>query len=422
MGFIKAFTGSLSGTFADQWKDFYKPMDGVSATAGLFRAVPQGTNNGRGENTKGSNNIISNGSKIVVPEGTALITMQDGGITGIITDAGGYIYNSTDPNSQSIFVGDGIISSTIKSSWEKFKFGGQPGAEQLAFYVNLKIISDIRFGTPAPIKWNDSYFESKVGAVARGTYSLKISDPILFIKNFVPVQYLQSNSEPFDFNDVDNKAGDQLLQEFVNTLSAGITMLSRDAKANGVDTYDYISENRIKFGQAMSTEVENNYHWQTERGLEIENVTLTLEYDEATEELLKEFQQDDKEIRKAKRMLNEVEARRGEIYSQNMSGMMAAATGQAMQSAASNENGAMMGFMGMNMAQQNGANMFGAFNNYQQPQQQMQQQPQQSTQQDQPVQPTQDSTTKLLEMKKLLDAGAITQEEYDRVKAQVLGL
>ena len=94
MGFIQAFKGSLSGTFADQWKDFFVPMPGVPGTAGIFPAVQQGTNNGRGENTKGSNNIITNGSKFVVPDGLALITVQDGAITGLITEPGGFIYSS----------------------------------------------------------------------------------------------------------------------------------------------------------------------------------------------------------------------------------------------------------------------------------------------------------------------------------------
>ena len=84
MGFIKAFTGALGGTFADQWKDFYVPRADVAGTAALFQAVPQSQNNGRGENYKGNENIISNGSKIVVPEGMALITLQDGQITGLI--------------------------------------------------------------------------------------------------------------------------------------------------------------------------------------------------------------------------------------------------------------------------------------------------------------------------------------------------
>ena len=134
MGFIKAFSGALGGTFADQWKDFYGPRQGIPSTAGLFSAVPQGTNAGRGENVKGSTNIITNGSKIIVPEGTALVTLQDGKVTGLIAEPGGYEFRSDDINSKSLFAGDGIIASTIKESWERFKFGGQPGSQQLAFY------------------------------------------------------------------------------------------------------------------------------------------------------------------------------------------------------------------------------------------------------------------------------------------------
>ena len=113
MGFIKAFSGAMGATFADQWLDFYEPMKGVPATAGLFRAVPKGTNAGVGENYKGQNNVITNGSKIIVPEGTALITMQDGQITGLIAEPGGFEFKSDDPNSRSMFAGDGILSSTI---------------------------------------------------------------------------------------------------------------------------------------------------------------------------------------------------------------------------------------------------------------------------------------------------------------------
>ena len=120
MGFIKAFSGAMGATFADQWLDFYEPMKGVPATAGLFRAVPKGTNAGVGENYKGQNNVSTNGSKIIVPEGTALITMQDGQITGLIAEPGGFEFKSDDPNSRSMFAGDGILDfinlSTFSSS------------------------------------------------------------------------------------------------------------------------------------------------------------------------------------------------------------------------------------------------------------------------------------------------------------------
>src|SRR5690625_6190278 len=84
MGFIKAFAGALGGTMADQWKDFLVPPPGLAPTAAIFPAVPQEQNRGRGSNTRASEHIITNGSKIVVPEGFALITLQDGQITGLI--------------------------------------------------------------------------------------------------------------------------------------------------------------------------------------------------------------------------------------------------------------------------------------------------------------------------------------------------
>jgi membrane protease subunit (stomatin/prohibitin family) len=250
MGFIKAFSGALGGTFADQWKDFYVPKAGVPATAAIFEAVPQGTNAGRGENYKGSENIITNGSKIVVPEGTALITLQDGAITGLIAEPGGFIYSSDDPSSKSIFSGGGILASTIGQSWERFKFGGQPGAQQTAFYINLKEIPNNRFGTQSEIYWDDAYLNAQVGAITRGTYTLKITDPILFVKNFVPTKYLIPNAPIFDFADMDNDAGAQLFNEVVSSLSAAFSNYTNDpSKGNRISK---IQGDQIGFAKSLT--------------------------------------------------------------------------------------------------------------------------------------------------------------------------
>ncbi|MBS1848527.1 MAG: SPFH domain-containing protein, partial [Actinobacteria bacterium] len=157
MAFIKAFAGALGGTMADQWKDFLMPPPGLAPTAALFPGVPQGQNEGRGSNTKGSANIITNGSKLIVPEGYALVTFQDGELTGYVAEPGGFTWTSDDQNSKSFFAGDGVIDSTVKTSWERFKFGGQPGSQQLVFYVNLKEIPNNRFGTQSEIYWDDAY-------------------------------------------------------------------------------------------------------------------------------------------------------------------------------------------------------------------------------------------------------------------------
>lgn len=400
MGFIKAFSGALGGTLADQWKDFYGPKSGVPGTAALFQAVPQGQNNGRGENYKGNENIITNGSKIVVPEGTALITMQDGAITGFIAEPGGFEFRSDDINSKSMFAGDGIFGQTIKSTWEKVKFGGQPGSQQLAFYVNLKEIPNNRFGTQSEIYWDDAFFGTQVGAVTRGTYTLKIVDPLLFVKNFVPAKYLQPNAPIFDFADLDNDAAGQLFNEVVGSLSAAFSNYTNDpSKGNRMSK---IQGDQIGFAQSLTVAVEEGYQWKSDRGLEIvKTAILAIEYDEDTKELMKD-------VKKA----DALSGARGNSFMQQ-------AAARGMQAAGEN-GGSGMAFMGMGM---NAAgNMMGAMqqpntgSTYQPNFGQNGQVPQSNNAQES------DSTTRLLEAKKLLDAGVITQEDYDKLKSQILGI
>ncbi len=400
MGFIKAFSGALGGTLADQWKDFYGPKSGVPGTAALFQAVPQGQNNGRGENYKGNENIITNGSKIVVPEGTALITMQDGAITGFIAEPGGFEFRSDDINSKSMFAGDGIFGQTIKSTWEKVKFGGQPGSQQLAFYVNLKEIPNNRFGTQSEIYWDDAFFGTQVGAVTRGTYTLKIVDPLLFVKNFVPAKYLQPNAPIFDFADLDNDAAGQLFNEVVGSLSAAFSNYTNDpSKGNRMSK---IQGDQIGFAQSLTVAVEEGYQWKSDRGLEIvKTAILAIEYDEDTKELMKD-------VKKA----DALSGARGNSFMQQ-------AAARGMQAAGEN-GGSGMAFMGMGM---NAAgNMMGAM---QQPNTGSTYQPNFGQNGQVPQSnnvPESDSTTRLLEAKKLLDAGVITQEDYDKLKSQILGI
>ena len=392
MGFIKAFTGALGGTFADEWKDFYVPRGNVPATAAIFGAEKKGTDAGRGENTKGSENIITNGSK-VVPEGTALITLQDGAITGCITEPGGFIFQSNDQNSQSFLAGNGIISSTLKTSWERFKFGGIPAAEQIAIYVNLKEIPGNMFGTQSEIYWDDAYMNSQVGAITRGTYSLKIVDPILFVKNFVPADYLRPNAPVFDFADMDNVAGTQLFNEVVGSLSAAFSNYTNDPdKGNRITK---IQGDQIGFANSLSQAVEEGYRWKSDRGLEIVKVAITaIEYDEDTKRLLSD-------VKKA----DALSGARGNSFMQQ-------SVARGFQAAGENNGAAGMAFMGMGI---NGtANTIGAFNQPAQPIQQPTAQQASSTAEDQ--------YEKLTKLKQLVDANVITQEEFDEAKKKLLGL
>ena len=415
MGFIQAVKGSIGGSLADQWKDFYGPKSNVSATAGVFPGVPMGTNNGRGANYKGNENIITNGSKIVVPEGTALVTIQDGAITGIITEAGGYEYTNDNPNAKSIFAGDSPVDALVKQSWERFKFGGVPGTQQLIFYVNMKEIPNNRFGTQSEIYWDDAYFGTQVGAVTRGTYTLKIADPILFIKNFVPVVFVSPGAPEFDFADMDNAAGEQLFNEVVGSLSAAFSNYTNDpSKGNRMSR---IQGDQIGFAQALSKAVDDGYQWRQDRGLEIvKTAIMSIEYDEDTKLMMKDVKRADA-----------LSGTRGNSFMQQ-------SVARGMQAAGETGGGANMAFMGMGMGA--AGNVMGGMQQPNNPgtyQPGFGQQPQQPNDQmhgqhpndqmygQQPQQPV-DPTAKLIEMKKLLDAGVITQEEFDRIKMQLLGL
>ena len=399
MGFIKAFTGAISGTFADQWKDFYVPSSNITETSAVYPAVLKSINNGRGENYKGNANIISTGSKIVVPENTALITMQDGAITGCITEAGGYEFKSDDVNSKSMFAGDGIFGQVIKSTWEKVKFGGIPASQQLAFYVNLKEIPNNKFGTQSEIYWDDAFLGTQVGAITRGTYTVKIVDPLLFVKNFVPAKYLVADAPIFDFGDMDNEACEQLFSEVVGTLSAAFSKYTNDPEKGNRITK--IQADQIGFAKAMSAAVEEAYQWRETRGLEIvKTAILAIEYDEDTKKLMSD-------VKKA----DALSGARGNSFMQQ-------AAARGLESAGENGGGAGMAFMGM------GANVAGnMMNGFAQENTPSSYNPsfaknQNNTQNG----ASEDPTAKLLKMKELLDAGAITAEDYEKVKKQLLGL
>ncbi|MDQ3040370.1 MAG: SPFH domain-containing protein [Pseudomonadota bacterium] len=385
MGLVQAVVGAVGGMLGDQWKDFYTVPDGLPATAALFAAVPRGTNAGRGSNTSGSANIITNGSKIVVPEGYGLLLFQDGKVTGFAAEPGGYEWRSDDLNSQSIFAGDGIVSPLIKQSWERFKFGGQPGSQQAAFFVSLKELPDNRFGTQSEIYWDDSFLGTQVGAVTRGSYTLKIVDPILFVKNFVPARYLQTG-QVFDFTDMDNAAASQLFNEVVGSLAPAFSLYTNDpGKGNRITK---LQQDSVGFAKSLSDAVENAYQWKSDRGLAIvKTAIVSIEYDANTRELLKTVQRAD--------------ALAGSRGNSNMQASVA----QGMQSAG--ETGGAAGIMGLGMA----GGMMGV-GTMQQPVT--------------PAAPTtpqaEDPMAKLKKAKEMLEADLITQADYDALKAKALGL
>ncbi|MDZ7592087.1 MAG: SPFH domain-containing protein [Rubrivivax sp.] len=400
MGLVQAAVGAIGGALADQWKDFYTVPDGLPPTAALFAAVPRGTNAGRGSNTRGSSNIITNGSRIVVPEGYGLLLMQDGAVTAFVGQAGAYEWNANDLQSQSIFSGGGLFDALVRQSWERFKFGGQPGAQQVAFFVSMKELPDNRFGTQSEIYWDDGYLNAQVGAITRGSYTLQIVDPIRFVKSFVPASYLQAGpgSRVFDFTDLDNAAASQLFNEVVSSLAPAFSAYTNDpAKGNRITR---IQQDALGFAGSLSDAVERAYRWKTDRGLVIvKTAIVAIEYDAHTRELLKTVQRAD--------------ALTGARGNANLQASVAAGV------QAAGENAGVGGIMGMGIA----AGSLGGLAGLQQPvapAAAVVPAPQASSTPAAPA--ADDPLARLTRAKQMLDAGLITQADYDAVKAKALGL
>ena len=294
MGFLKAFGGALSGSFANQWLEYMAPPANMTDHTLIARAVPvkkDGSENNDGEENV---NVISNGSKFLVPEGTCLITVENGGITGVISEPGGYTYTTeNNPEAKSMFSGDGFFASTFGQSWNQFKFGGQPGNQQFAFYVNLKDIAGLAFGTQSPVRYQDGKYGNVMLAVTcNGTYTIKVVDPILMVKNLIPVDIISGQGRAkFDLGESDGGVEDGLFKGFVEALRNSFSKFTKGGKS--IDTIQDTSPDNPdakEFSTIINEEVEKSQHWGERYGLQIVGVQLAqVDWDEQSNELINKF-------------------------------------------------------------------------------------------------------------------------------------
>lgn len=399
MGLLKAGLSAIGGTLTDQWLDYFTVPADISQTAAIFPAISRGANARRGSNTKSSSAMISNGSQIIIPEGYGLLTFQDGRLTSLATEPGAYIWDTESLDAQSIFVDGNMFEQLIGQSWERFKYGGRTTSQQLALFVNLKELPNNKFGTQNTIYWDDAYLNAQVGATTRGTYALKIVDPVLFVSNFLPASFLQ-NGHVFDFLDPENQLANQLFNEVVGSLAPAFSIYTNDPKKD--KRISSIQSDSIGFSQSLAKAVDDGFQWTNGRGLSIVRVAIMgIDYDEQTRALLSTVQRADA-----------LAGARGNVNLQ-------AAVAAGFEAAGAVDGAA--GLVGLGMA----TSSIGVEGLQQQLETRIQPNSTESTEVSvsNTSKPSTDSLVSQLEqLKKALDLGLISQTDYNEAKNNVLGI
>lgn len=341
MGLIKAGVGSLGGVMADQWKEFFY-CDALGQNILAKRGQKQVS--GRSSNTKGHDNIITNGSLIAVADGQCMLIVEQGKIVEVCAEPGQFVYNSsTEPSVFAGSLGESIVE-TFKTIGKRFTFGGDTAKDQRIYFINTKELLDNKFGTPNPILFR--IVDHKLGLDmdtslrCSGVYSYYIENPLLFYTGVCGNVAEEYRRETLD---------EQLKTEFISALSPALGRLSElELRPNQIPTHTAEIEKALN--EVLSEK------WLKLRGLKVLSVAMNpVVIPEEDAEILKQAQ-------RAAVLQNPAMA----------AGTIAAAQADAMRTAAGNTGGAMAGFMGMGMAANAGGNLQGLFTQAQQVQQQQQ--------------------------------------------------
>lgn len=317
MGLIKAFRGAVSSTLADQWKE-YIYCDSLNSEilaakghtkAGIFSG-----------NKKKSSNVISDGSKIVVNDGQAMLVVENGRIVDVSTEPGGFIFQTgTEP---SVFCeGFENIRSAFDTMLERFGYGGQAANDQRVYYVNLKEIMNNKVGV-GDVPFRDSEFGFTVKLKGYGTYSYRIADPVVFFANVCA-----NVKETFPRLAIQ----EQMRTEMQQAIQPALGRVALQGVA-----YDQITLYTKEIVEALKQELAEQ--WMNLRGIELVSIAIaSLRPDEESANKINQFQE-------------------SRVYTNAsmMGARLGSAQANAMEKAAGNPAGAFSGYMGMGMAQNAG--------------------------------------------------------------------
>lgn len=322
MGLIRAVVGAASSTLKDEWLE-YIYCDRLPDNVLMRKGTPSNT-----KNNKGNDNIITNGSKIVVGEDQFLIVVSDGKIVDFTAEAGRYTFDKgTEPSMLYGGFGKGLVES-FKTMGSRFTTAGNPNHDQRVYFINMRDIIGNKFGTPTPIPFRDSEFGMTVDIRCHGEYVMKITDPIKFYTS------LGGNVEG-DYV-IDDEFKTQFGADFMQALQPALTQVAMQKVS-----YDMLPGAVLQISDAVKQQLEPTWG---ENGINVTRVSIaSVTPTDESAQIIKKAQND-------------------RLYAMNpaMQGSRAnASASEALVGAANNSAGAMNGFIGMGMMNQGGA-MFGA--------------------------------------------------------------
>ena len=319
MGLIKAGAGALGSTLADQWKEFFY-CDAIDKDTLVVKGVKRVSS--RSSNTRGSDNIISNGSGIAVADGQCMIIVEQGKIVEVCAEPGQFTYDtSTEPSIFAGSLGQSILD-TFKLIGKRFTFGGDTGKDQRVYYFNTKEIVDNKFGTanPIPFRVVDSNIGLDLDTSVRcnGVYSYKLTNPLLFYTNVCG-----NVEQDYSREEIDS----QLKTEFISALQPAFAKLSEMGMRP-----NQIPAHAEELSQLMNKTLTRK--WGEIRGISVVSIAMNpITLPEEDAKAIKELQRS-------------AVMRDPTMAAANLVGAQA----DAMRTAAGNSAGAMTGFMGMGMA------------------------------------------------------------------------
>lgn len=388
MGILDAAFDAFSGTLADQWKDVVTVGEFDERTA-VAPGVRKRSNEGYGYN-QGQGNILSNGSIIYVPENTAAFIFSQSGIEDVITRPGGYEYRD---GQLSVFDKQsrdesGIVKTLFNQTAQRIGFSGMSADDKRVSFVNLRELRGIKFGTRGPLAYNDLYYETDLEVYAYGLFSVKIVEPVAFVRNFLPV-----NVGSYSFNDLESRS--QLVAEFLHSFIVVLNSLSTEYRIS------QLPSQAGKIADQIRLEGENAGTWRERFGIELCGVAIeNIEFSDDSRELVRGYS----EKKMSVRAYEGVSAQAGNMAAQQM-------IAEGVRENGLGDGGNML--FGLGLA--------GSLN------------PQNASQATGATVPAQDVDTKstpsiddqvetLKKLKELVDVGILTPEEFAAKKKQLLGL